>query len=195
MDIEKKRRREINRIKSDLLQYRASYRRATSSEQVKKFKSLIEEATLKIKEVEEGKYDSSINLEYKTNMIDSKKRREEIKEKRMQKKIKKEIQRERCKQHSREVWRDMNREKFYNQQYERFMNTHLPKRLQDNINRFPENKGYIYRGVWFFGKSKASCDLTRLTMFEKKNNMLITHKYFNVGTPNSYYEQQVKKLY
>jgi hypothetical protein len=60
--------------------------------------------------------------------------------------------------------------KYYNKIIETF-----PSYLQTKLDYMPNNKGYIFRGCWFFGKQPE--DGTALTMFEKHKDVLRIHEY------------------
>ncbi len=43
----------------------------------------------------------------------------------------------------------------------------LPDYIRTNLDRMPNNKGYIWKGIWYFGHQPEE-DPTTLIMFEKK---------------------------
>ena len=55
----------------------------------------------------------------------------------------------------------------------------LPNYMANKLDDMSNNKGYIYRGIWFFGKNPC-VNYNTLTMFEKKYNerdVLYIHEY------------------
>jgi len=60
--------------------------------------------------------------------------------------------------------------KYYNKILDTF-----PDYLQKKLDYMPNNKGYIFRDCWFFGKQPE--DNGPLTMFEKKKDVLRIHEY------------------
>lgn len=70
----------------------------------------------------------------------------------------------------------------------------LPHYMRRNLKNMPNNKGYIHRGVWFYGEERTNNYNIRL-MFEKiDNNTLrihkITDKYITISEKN----QRTKKV-
>lgn len=72
----------------------------------------------------------------------------------------------------------------------------LPNYIQYNLSQMPDNKGYIWRGCWFFGHKKTEYGQP-LIMFEKVRGILniheiteCTHKIFQ---KNSYGEKKLIK--
>lgn len=73
------------------------------------------------------------------------------------------------------VWADYNNEYRYMDNVTKY----LPGHLQNNLKTMPENKGYIYKGVWFFGQAKPDNSVD-IVMFEKKGgDILYIHQYHN----------------
>lgn len=66
---------------------------------------------------------------------------------------------------------------------------HLPDYIRTNLEKMPNNKGYIWKGIWYFGHQPEE-DSSTLIMFEKQGNgdMLVHeiktnayHKIFSRG--------------
>ena len=73
----------------------------------------------------------------------------------------------------------------YSYHYNFFHNVEktLPDYMKKNLEEMQSNKGYIWRGCWFFGK--IPCNEQMTVMFErKKGNILyiheITKKYYKI---------------
>ena len=56
----------------------------------------------------------------------------------------------------------------------------LPDYMKNKLSEMPSNKGYIWRGVYFYGDLKEDTGPT--VMFEKQKNLLIIHE----NTPTTY---------
>ncbi len=55
----------------------------------------------------------------------------------------------------------------------------MPQYMKDSLENMPTNKGYIYRGVWYFGKIPVHPEEERkyLTMFERFKGIQYIHEY------------------
>jgi hypothetical protein len=129
-----------------------------------------------------GELDKEINSEYKQNkdisIIQKKQRREKFLAKQKDKAEKKKIGREywqgilgACRKERwdergvRSSWRYFNK----------VIDT-LPSYMQRNLSQMPNNKGYIWRGIWFLGELRARKGPH--VMFEKKKGkILVIHEY------------------
>ena len=73
----------------------------------------------------------------------------------------------------------------------------LPGYMKNNLKKMPENKGYIHRGVWFFGKRRKDNNKMQL-MFEKINNdTLHIHKItdkFHIISEKNQRTNKVKQI-
>jgi hypothetical protein len=65
----------------------------------------------------------------------------------------------------------------YHRKYLRAVDT-LPDYMKDNLKTMPNNKGYRWRGVGFYGQQKPIKD-EPLILFEKRRGVLKICKYFN----------------
>ena len=78
--------------------------------------------------------------------------------------------------HSRE---DRYSEKTMNYHYERMMkiDNEMPKYLRDQLDNMPSNKGFIYKGVWYFGHKPVHHpqDDKYLTMIERVKGIQYIH--------------------
>lgn len=76
-------------------------------------------------------------------------------------------------------------EKDYSYYYKQFKKSDetLPQYIRDNLKDMPANKGYIWRGCWFFGEKREERGQP-LIMFEKNRGFLhiheITDSYHNI---------------
>jgi len=51
----------------------------------------------------------------------------------------------------------------------------LPDYIRENLTKMPNNKGYIWRGIWYFGRRPAE-DPNLLIMFERSNGETLIHE-------------------
>lgn len=86
---------------------------------------------------------------------------------------------------------DMERE------YERLCSIDLPDYIVQNLKGMPNNKGYIWRGVWFFGELRevpGPC-----VMFDKQRDAMYIHEIFHdkhvVYRKNSQNQKELVKSY
>src|SRR5277367_2377908 len=69
------------------------------------------------------------------------------------------------------------RTKEYEREYKRFQNTctKIPDYIKVNLKNMPNNKGYIFRGIWLFGDLPTEKKRTDIVLFENicRNNLKI----------------------
>jgi hypothetical protein len=68
----------------------------------------------------------------------------------------------------------------------------LPEFMAKNLSRMPHNRGYIWRGVWFFGDLPHESDM--LTMMEKIEGKMYVHEIYK-GHVRTYEKEQVKRVH
>lgn len=73
--------------------------------------------------------------------------------------------------------------KKFGRYYNKFLNNvdRLPKNIQENLENMPNNKGYIFRGIHFFGKNLPEKD-EPVILFEKIYRKFYIHKYYEDKT-------------
>jgi len=80
---------------------------------------------------------------------------------------------------NRRAWKnDRQKQRDYRYGYKRFCKivSSIPDYLEKNLKGMPNNKGYIFRGVWLLGRLPAEPRQARW-MFERKNkNLLLIHE-------------------
>jgi len=57
----------------------------------------------------------------------------------------------------------------------------LPPNIKENLENMPNNKGYIFRGIYFFGKNLPE-EKEPVIMFEKVYNKFYIHKFYDKKT-------------
>jgi len=72
----------------------------------------------------------------------------------------------------------LNRSSLYQMQkeYERLCDMDIPSYISDNLRTMPNNKGYVWRGVWLFGEKPA--EKGPCVMFEKQRETMFIHEIF-----------------
>jgi len=61
--------------------------------------------------------------------------------------------------------------------YERFCDMDCPPFILDHLKTMPNNRGYIWKGVWYFGRLPPDSDNGECTMFEKqRGDVTIIHQ-------------------
>lgn len=162
--------------------------------QINKLKTLIEEKTklLEKKKIEldgisSGLSDTVINEEYKNNSLRQKKDKIEKKKQKNtneeEKKEKKEISQKYWKGIISESILEKQKERNYKHglKYFRKVSDQLPEYMKKSLSEMPNNKGYIWRGIHFYGDLPSEQNHTYV-MFEKQRGILVIHEY----TDNEY---------
>lgn len=69
-------------------------------------------------------------------------------------------------------------ESFLTNQYKKFLSIGdtLPEYIRNNLENLPNNRGYIWKNIWCFGKRKSDCDVLYLT--EPKKGFVYIHEIF-----------------
>lgn len=55
----------------------------------------------------------------------------------------------------------------------------MPRYMKRNLKNMPNNKGYIYKGVWFFGHQDQEKKGARIMFEQVEKNILHIHKITN----------------
>jgi hypothetical protein len=71
------------------------------------------------------------------------------------------------------------------------MDGFVPQYMKDNLRKMPNNKGYIWKGIFYFGLLPPENPMELTTAFEKHNQALFIHEW----SPNYYkiYEKSDKQ--
>lgn len=81
---------------------------------------------------------------------------------------------------------DYRQYRYYYKQYRKAVET-LPEYIRKNLNEMTSNKGYIWRGCYFFGKIPSKYDYP-MVFFEKRGGVLKIHEC----TPTDYFIYEKK---
>lgn len=154
-------------------------------ERITLYKKRLDELLEKIKSIEEGNYDNEIEEEL-NKKLKVLKVQEEKKKKIITTSPKKEkrIEREHRPQDFDREYRRMNK-----------ITDFLPNYIKKNLSEMPNNKGYIFKGIWFYGNLPLERGQP-IVLFEKPSkDVLLIHEY--MGRYYSLYRKegnQPKKL-
>lgn len=148
----------------------------------------IKELETKLDDIDKGKLDTIINDTYETNLND-------IKIKSQQKTIKKQANKEQ-KQRDKDLY-EAKRKSEYNsnksfykneremqQTYRYYQKTcqYIPQHIKDKLKNRPNNKGFIWRGIYMYGYKGPSGNPDNVSLLEKQGKDLYIHEFF----PNRY---------
>jgi hypothetical protein len=173
----------ITRLKNSKMNYEFIRTQIdTINKSVNEKEKIIDSLENRLLLLNKGELDDEINAEYKQNkdisLIQKKQRKEKILAKQKDKAEKKKVGREywqgilgACRKERsdqrgiRSSWRYFNK-----------VNDSLPSYMQRNLSQMPNNKGYIWRGIWFLGELRPKKGPH--VMFEKKKGrILVIHEY------------------
>lgn len=170
--------------------------------QVDKLKKLIEEKTEYLEkirndliDIEAGEFDEEISKEYLEQQEKHEKREKEVEKS----KTAKDIESQRTKDISKSYMKNVIAEARANRQSEKDMNyalkymwkveEQLPDYMKRNLSEMPNNKGYYWRGIYFYGDLPEERGPT--VIFEKqKGTLLLIHEY--TSTDYKRYEKNGK---
>ena len=73
----------------------------------------------------------------------------------------------------------LNRTSLYQiqKEYERYDEMPIPPYIKDNLRTMPNNKGYIWKGIWMFGERPPEKS-GPVVMFEKQHDVMFIHEIF-----------------
>jgi hypothetical protein len=231
-DIEKYRLHEINQLSAKIKEYTNSISRMENTnhgitrsgimdssyinnfkeknfQKMEEYRTLIKEYEKKISDIHKGLYDSDILKDRKDNSHKIKTSAEAATKKRTQEEKKKKDleQKYRNNQYS-EHRKNKDNEYFMRKELEYFYKTvdSIPDNLYNKLKNMPNNKGYIWRDVWFMGELPPE-EGEDTMMFEKKErdvmrihvitstHYLIYEKYQNYSKKLIYQRERRKKKY
>lgn len=163
---------------------------------IKENKILLERMREDLYRVDSGELDTELQMECKQEKIDQQNRQlnkaKAMEFKREEKKTKKATADTYMKgiinasRANRQKVRDAN----YGQRYYGSVCESLPDYIKTSLNSMPNNKGYIWRGVWFFGKLEPQTGPT--IMFEnQRGGIKVIHEY--TDTTYKMYEKKGKE--
>jgi len=138
----------------------------------------IEEIENKIKAVQQGELDDSLREQVKNTTDKFIKDNEEKEKEKKTKALQNKILKEQSWARNKEVYSEDRKTRDYQKQYQYMLKVAngLPDYLRVNLMKMPNNKGYIYRGVWFMGYLYEERGQPTL-MFEKKGRANLIHEY------------------
>jgi len=134
----------------------------------------VQDLTKKIEEIEVGLHDQKFASETKKNTAEAVKRTPIPEKPKADPELKKPPWKRAGYEKS-----DKQREKEYGKMYERFcsIGDSLPPYIRSNLAKMGNNKGYIFRGCWFFGSLPEERGQPML-LFEKNYDVMKIHEIF-----------------
>ena len=142
---------------------------------------LVREHRLKIDDIQNGKYDIDIQNDYDNSI---RLRNQKTNETRQKKNESKEVKREMT-QISMNFYKSVKESDRVNRNFERNMNYYyekylktldtIPAYINEKLNKMPNNKGFIWRGIYCFGKLRAT--RTKLILGERNTGVLYEHEF------------------
>jgi hypothetical protein len=65
----------------------------------------------------------------------------------------------------------------YDKEYQNYLEEckKIPRHLKNKLDNMPNNKGFIYNGIWLFGNKKSTSNKI-IIMFEKDHNYIYIHE-------------------
>ena len=157
--------------------------------QIGKHKCLIEEKTLLLENlkdelisIETGLKDNEINKEYEEEKIKNDKIINDKINQKINKRKERESNKELSKIYKQNViaesrdYRQYQKEMSYAHKYFNKVCEQLPDYMIKNLSEMPNNKGYIWRGVHFYGDLEIQPN-EPMILFEKQKNILVIHEY------------------
>lgn len=154
-----------------------------STDSINQYKEEKEKINREITEIEEGNQDDTIQIDIKKtedkiqakhNKTVDKKKNETIKKKEGEKRmldVRQEERKEDKKGYRLKKEIDYEFKKYY------YLCESIPNYITNNLETMPNNKGYIYRGLYLYGKQDKDNNDT-ITLFEKPNkDVLLIHEW------------------
>jgi hypothetical protein len=80
---------------------------------------------------------------------------------------------------SEDRWADVKIENAMKREYNWLcrMDNYMPSYMKQNLENMPNNKGYIWKGIHYFGHLAPEEPLDTVSLFEKQNQKLYIHEY------------------
>jgi len=153
---------------------------------------LVEELNKKIDDINNGLLDSDIQKEYDDNrkkskfihLKNEKKKEEKKKDNDEKKKMTKEFW-AKVKSDSKDRY-NKRRDMRYQYKYFTSVSNTVPHYLRKNLKNMPNNKGYIWRGVYCYGDLPAEKNQPNVLFEKKKGGILVIHEYRSNGEYRRY---------
>lgn len=166
---------------------------------IKTNKDLVDEYEIKLQDLQSGLMDEMINNEYESNNNTRNENDLESRKKKDKKKEKAKEDERVSRQYSKNIinasrsYRYSKKDHKYAYRYYMKVVSQVPEWMKKDLNKMPNNKAYLWRGVTFYGRKKDTKG-PRVTT-EKKKGYQIIHEY-NKNLCKTYEKQnkQKKKL-
>lgn len=166
----------ISRLKTTKQTFNPRVLIERNESEIKEFEKKIESAYIKIDKIDNGIYEESLKKEFEEN-------ERIIKNKALATKKKKEDAKvfdthpQPNKKNFRPVY-EKNFERDFDQAERHFYKdvSTFPDGLKEKLKNMPNNKGYVWRNIWFFGE-KPMANIHEYTLYEKQNHKYLVHVY------------------
>ena len=161
-------------------------------EKIESKTKLVEELNNKINDIKNGLLDDEIQKEYDDNRERSKSIYLKYEKKKEDKKKEKEVKKKMTKDYWNKVKSDSKerynkkRDMRYQHKYFTKVCDSMPNYLLKNLKNMPNNKGYIWRGVYCYGDLPAERNQPNVLFEKKKGGILAIHEYRSNGEYRRY---------
>jgi hypothetical protein len=144
--------------------------------ELEEFKKQLETAHLKVDQIENGIYEDQLKQEFEENRKLIENKASATKKKKEDSKLF-DNQPQTRKKNSKPVYeKNFEREFDYAERHFYKDMATIPDNLLDKLKNMPNNKGYVWRNIWFFGEKPVS-HIHEYTLYEKQNQKYLVHVY------------------
>lgn len=152
------------------------------TEKVAEFDVQIDAKTQEAQEIRSGLRDKDIQQRISTDNKEVERKKKETRRRKQEEKK----DREKRKQESEDYYQKNRRSRYLerrrkrdmNYEYRRYMRNcdKIPDYMKRNLSNMPNNKGYIWRGIWLFGDKPADPRHSTVMFERKSRDILIIHE-------------------
>lgn len=161
---------------------------------VEKYTEDIEQKNREASDIRSGKKDAEIERLSKESQQEHIQQRKEFHKKKKERKEEKQEKKEKFDKRSKKIYKGYREERYLERsskkEYEKFVRkcSSIPDYLLRKLKNMPNNKGYIFRGIWLFGERQEEYGQPTI-MFDRKNkDLLVIHEY-----DTDYYKRYEKR--
>jgi len=158
------------------------------NDKISKRNTTIIELETKLNDINNGRLDEQINKTYQTNLDDivlkselKTMKKQAIKEKKQQDKDLYESRRKYEYNSNKSFYRN-EREMQKTYKYYQKTSQYIPHHIKEKVKNQPNNKGFIWRGIYMYGHKKSVGNPENISLLEKHCGDLYIHEFF----PNKY---------
>ena len=157
---------------------------------------LLNQTKLRYEQIDTGLMDSELRFQQNLVTEEINKKKSIIKEKNKITKARKEADKKLSKQYYMKQRKDdkyhKNKEKEYQKAYNHFVKADksMPEYMIKNLKNMPNNKGYIWKSIWYFGHKKPEKGDKPYTLFERQKGNIFAIIEFNRKYYRIYHKKQ-----